>query len=419
MKNLFTTVILVLSISVSAQTQAPRWKIEKKFNETIFNTMAFSDSTKGFAAGWEFDKDLGGFLNPSIKYTMDKGKSWKDATIDNFNMMPMRATKANGDTMVIAGIENNEDGIFSFSYDAGKSWKSQAMPEDLYSTYFLNGKEGFVCGKKGYLAYTKNSGLNWQTVSISTKDDIFSICFAKIGGTLFGYLCGENGLYATSSDTGKTWKLSSISSGFDLSSIVILKTGKGWMTSLDGVILETSDTGINWSAQFQNTSLKFNSISALNDTIAIAGGTKGELLVLKNKKWVSYLTLNSENDEITSEILNVSIIDKSNMWFCTGEGELVRTKREDDVSSKVSTIEKSNNKVFYQTISDNLVINNISGRPSHIYIINSLGSVVEDREIQAGENSIPCQNLAPGIYKVKFISKENIGSKVYTFVLNK
>jgi photosystem II stability/assembly factor-like uncharacterized protein len=56
-----------------------------------------------------------------------------------------------------------ERGDVRISNDAGKTWNTLVVQQQMFGTFLLNEQEGWACGRNAALYYTPNAGTTWQT----------------------------------------------------------------------------------------------------------------------------------------------------------------------------------------------------------------------------------------------------------------
>ncbi len=148
------------------------------------------------------------------------------------------------------GVGITKDGIYSTS-DGGIKWNKLYQNTSLKNIklFFLDEKHGWVTGKKlelglykqGYVLFTKDGGVSWDTSFISSSglNDIIFIDEKK------GWVIGDNGFIGTTWDGGITWTLVQSPDRTFYESVSINKTGFGIIVGSRSILI-TFDYGANW-----------------------------------------------------------------------------------------------------------------------------------------------------------------------------
>jgi photosystem II stability/assembly factor-like uncharacterized protein len=84
-----------------------------------------------------------------------------------------------------------------------------------------------------------------QSSSLASRSLLLGV--ARAGQRLVAV--GQRGHIVYSTDAGTTWKQANVPVSSDLTAVFFVNDQKGWAVGHDGVILNTSDGGINWTLQ--------------------------------------------------------------------------------------------------------------------------------------------------------------------------
>lgn len=136
--------------------------------------------------------------------------------------------------------------LLTVTYYGNTQWVLQRpLPtaEDLNESQFLDANTGFVAGDYGIFMKTTNGGANWiikEQVN-GTIEDFSSLFFLN---TTTGWIGGSK-IYKTTNQ-GLTWVETVILGNTILTNIHFTDENTGYISGNSGVILKTSDGGLNW-----------------------------------------------------------------------------------------------------------------------------------------------------------------------------
>ena len=161
--------------------------------------------------------------------------------------------------------------------NGGTNWiliQSYSYPFILFlgTIYFLNKDTGYCTGDSPHgapILKTVNGGINWDTTIINNSNMLFSIAFLNNNT---GFIVGKYGVMMQTSNGGVNW-ISSQLSPYDLNSIFFVNSGTGFTVGGPGgpggnnLILKTTNSGLNWvdcSPSFSNYYLMSVHFPSLN-----------------------------------------------------------------------------------------------------------------------------------------------------------
>ncbi len=152
----------------------------------------FIDSLHGMLISWVGD----------VLFTADGGSSWL------YSKIPANLTRAAYITLDTA-VVSDDSGFVWRTTDHGETWNSQnLLTNSLYSIYFLDTQNGFVCGSYGTFAKTNDAGATWTKQDIGAGDSVGlrAIDFLnKDTGVVGGFANGEFGHTYVTTDGGNSW----------------------------------------------------------------------------------------------------------------------------------------------------------------------------------------------------------------------
>ena len=179
---------------------------------------------------------------------------------------------------VNTGYAVGDSGRIVKTLNGGLSWNQQTL--NIYyrfnSVIFTDANNGYICGDSNYtssfILKTTNSGLSWFAVFQSTQIYLNSINFIN---PLLGFAGGYNGTMIKTTDGGNSWQSLNYGSLYPMLSIHFTGTETGYavggLFDFQGMILKTSNGGINWSTQFTTAEPIF-SVNFINDNTGYAVG---------------------------------------------------------------------------------------------------------------------------------------------------
>ena len=165
----------------------------------------------------------------------------------------------------------NKDCMF-YSTDYGNSWKSKLFYADNILKYF------FIDSLKGlrldynYICKTSDGGLNWYSCnSFPTQYSVRSIFFINLNtGWVTNGLSYSPDKIIITTNGGMNWTVQYNDSTSELNSIFMLNSNKGFVTENKGSIhsyLSTSNGGVNWIRNLLPTNQKVKQISFVNANV--------------------------------------------------------------------------------------------------------------------------------------------------------
>jgi photosystem II stability/assembly factor-like uncharacterized protein len=113
-----------------------------------------------------------------------------------------------------------------------------------------------------------NISSQWYQQNTGTQSYLYDLEFVSVDT---GWVVGQGGIILKTTDSGINWIQQNSNTTKDLYSVSFIDDQNGWIGGLDGVLLKTSDSGINWQAG--SIYLYIDNIYGLlfvNDSIACA-----------------------------------------------------------------------------------------------------------------------------------------------------
>jgi len=175
--------------------------------------------------------------------------------------------------------------------------QSSGTTSNLNSVHFEDANNGWAVGDSGTILLTTNGGTDWTPILSGTTNDFNDICFTDanngwaVGGemswndSLFRYDCV--GIILHTSDAGVNWVsqsgdtlLSNLNAVYFVDSNIGWAVGEIWGDSSDAIILHTTNGGANWIQQvhvaygigYRHLGLRDVYFSDANTGTAVGGG---------------------------------------------------------------------------------------------------------------------------------------------------
>lgn len=209
--------------------------------------------------------------------------------------------------------------------DAGSNWTMSGASSCL-DVFFLNNNEGYACGYTGRINKTTDGGNNWITQNSGVTHDLNSIFFINsVTGYAAGYYATEPNIFyrilrttnggnlwtihqqgASQSTTQKAITFSDSITGYFIDGGSIYRSSNsgnnwavvftyntlyavnfpsprfGFVVGDNGVILKTSDYGINWSPMISGVSNILYSVFFADTLVGYAVGHSGIIIKTTN-----------------------------------------------------------------------------------------------------------------------------------------
>jgi photosystem II stability/assembly factor-like uncharacterized protein len=251
------------------------------------NSVYFTDAITGYAVSWG-----------TILKTINGGTNWSETPVQaevclNSVFFP------DANTGYIVGTYNDPFLMYISGYilkttDGGITWTQlpfEPMQHSLLSVYFTDVNIGYAVGgtnggwgpSPAYIIKTIDGGATWTESSIMPNVVLLSVCFPDDNT---GYAAGNdifdtNGIIYKTIDAGATWD--TLLTTVALNSIYFTDINTGYAVGDYGIILKTTDGGINWFNQTNViTSSHLYSVYFPNIDTGYISGFYGTLLTTTN-----------------------------------------------------------------------------------------------------------------------------------------
>jgi len=209
--------------------------------------------------------------------------------------------------------------------DGGNSWFQQdsKVNEHLTGVYFLDARNGWICGNAGKLLKTANGGISWDLVN--APNEIFTDIFFV--NPSIGFLSTLSGKVFRTLDGGNQWTDCSLSgSANTLSKVYFINNLKGWAIGKAGSFYGTVDGGQNWAPVWAGTNKDLTSIFFTSQNEGWLTTTSGNLrkTIDGGTSWTSVITGSQNSPNFLSvkfrNPMNGVLINASNSIMVTSDG---------------------------------------------------------------------------------------------------
>lgn len=322
---------------------------EKKYQflqRNEISSISFSDSLHGWAVGvhpllyttdagniWSLDSSiLGGWKvqfktqdhgwilqSDKIFKTTDRGKTWTSHPI------PMLGEGFNN---TICFIDTNNGWIaskngLSYSSDGGIHWTRIDSTFSYRGVHFVSINSGWAVGGKldNKIFKTEDGGKSWSTNYRTITDrGFFSVHFPN---KTTGWIVGDTGIIINTTDEGVNWTIQPILLKLRLNSVHFVNKDVGWIAGRKGKILHTSDGGNMWEEQQSRTSLELRCIFFIDSLTGWAAG--GDLVNSQSVGIILHTTNGGRNwTDVTPQdakrFMSLYFTNAKKGWVVTGGG---------------------------------------------------------------------------------------------------
>jgi hypothetical protein len=174
--------------------------------------------------------------------------------------------------------------------NSGDEWITQYIGNNtypLFSVYFFNNNLGWAVGDWGIVLKTTDGGENWIDQSPIGDYEFTSVYFTDVNtGWVVGNIYDPYILKTTNG--GEDWSFQYMGGMYDrYNNIYFVDNNIGWVVGLGyggfiggdtGLILKTTDGGLNWIEQTSGINTNLNSVCFINQNTGWAVGNNGTIL---------------------------------------------------------------------------------------------------------------------------------------------
>jgi photosystem II stability/assembly factor-like uncharacterized protein len=188
--------------------------------------------------------------------------------------------------------------ISNILLSAGWEWQNPTpQGSSLYSSHFFSSDNGIAVGNFGAILRTIDGGINWTTISNSSKEKLLSIHFPNSD---IGYIVGEGATVLKSIDGGNTWDSLICSFPQDIfRSVFFINPDTGFIISAYGKVFKTIDGGTAWTESTLNNYLLID-IKFIDSRHGIIVGDYGKIFKTTDCGETWHLKNSSTNNTLRS-----------------------------------------------------------------------------------------------------------------------
>ncbi|MBL0339817.1 MAG: T9SS type A sorting domain-containing protein [Bacteroidetes bacterium] len=207
--------------------------------------MSFTDVNNGFIGGINNNNQI-------LMSTTDNGSTWNTITPDPSSSLPIISISFINQ---LEGFASNESEIFKTT-DGGVTWVANPSPLIVNTIAFTDMFTGFAGGTTGTLASvfkTTDGGQTWSNLIATTNAQSFVNAMKKLdvinSNVIYSSLEYSNKIFKTS-NSGLTWDTISISPINTLQDFDFINATDGHALSSMGEIYGTTDGGLTWNFEY-------------------------------------------------------------------------------------------------------------------------------------------------------------------------
>jgi photosystem II stability/assembly factor-like uncharacterized protein len=310
------------------------WSPQQNTTPEFFLNIQFLDRNNGWAHGlfrifktidggenWTIKVNLGGYLTFYDMHFISKDIGWLTGydfyqTYDGGNEWYINSTYPPGPSYAvyfadsINGWSATGSQIYT-SQDYGFNWTKQTegCQSDLYDIFFVNESTGFAVGESGTIMKTVNSGINWEYITEVIASDLVSICFIN---EQTGWIVGTDGHILKSDDGGSSWNSQVSPTSSILNDVCFVNNLQGWIATRTGSVLVTVD-GENWIQSTVNSSENIVDVEYLNVSEIWACGVQNDISRFY-KSVDGGLSWNRVGDSLQTSVTSFKINENHEIW---------------------------------------------------------------------------------------------------------
>jgi photosystem II stability/assembly factor-like uncharacterized protein len=203
------------------------------------------------------------------------------------------------------------------TFNNGSSWnrlQPNGLNMQIFGASVSPGGTIWVAADSGMILNSTNSAQSWNPLirDYITKSDLNSVFFTDNNT---GFACGNNGVIIKTTNAGLNWTHTGLIISRHFKSVKFLNSNTGFVCGGDngitGLIYKTTDSGSTWSLSNQD-SASLNSIHFVNQSTGWAAGNFGYILKSTNtgNSW-------SRTRFQTATIFDINFIDSQTGFICT------------------------------------------------------------------------------------------------------
>jgi len=265
-------------------------------------------------SSWDYNKVIAVGSAGSISKSVDGGSSWQRVSkglVENINQI--------GFFNALDGFGITEawtDGDLIRTTDGGNTWSFDTIVENgSFYRMHVQGSICFLLNDSSQIMKTTNSGSDWELLDVPNLSSYYYDM--KFVNDNIGYLSSNDGLLLKTIDGGHTWADKSIDTDYSLRSMFLLNESYGWiLDDVARVILRTSNGGNSWDFAFLDDIYHFqpSSIFFIDENEGFVTSSEGVVFKTTDsgENWEEFYVFRSGSD---SEIY---FVDELEGWYKAG-----------------------------------------------------------------------------------------------------
>jgi len=273
---------------------------------------------------------VGGVQNSGLFKTTDGGNTWtlyQHIGVDSFllsgnNINDIQFLDDNTGFAVGWNVWNNCELILKTT-DGGLIWNisylgvfgGSLFSDLLESVHFVNSTTGYCAGKNGRILKTMNAGGTWSALNAGTSEDLYAVYFSSGND---GHAVGFETILNTSNG-GSVWTKDS--SQIYPKSTHFLNDSLGYISGEAGLLMKTTDGGLNWVTKSTYTSNDMMRVLYTNtDTAYVAAENYIYVTVDGGNLWERQMASFTQ-----AYFWDIMFIDSATGYCVSDEGDLLKT----------------------------------------------------------------------------------------------
>jgi photosystem II stability/assembly factor-like uncharacterized protein len=168
-------------------------------------------------------------------------------------------------------------GQVSSTTDGGAHWihHTSSSSSRLYDVCFIDSANGWAVGQYGSIIHSTDSGITWSVQNSGTTERLYSVDFTSLSN---GWAVGWGGVVLRTTNGGDNWQMLNLGDIIEKYHVDFTDSLHGYIAGWDGGIYLTSDGGVNWHQVLSGTS---NDLYGLDFCDSLTGYAVGNGVILK------------------------------------------------------------------------------------------------------------------------------------------
>lgn len=317
------TILLIILCAACAETSRQEDAVNSSRMKPVTGEHLFAVEAFGPDRAW-----VCGFEGVVLQ-TTDRGKTWQAQKIPvSTDLYEICFVSEKTGWMV------GKLGVILHTEDGGKTWRKQESGNEhrLFDVHFIDDRTGWIVGSMGTILHTRDGGKHWINQGWGEDRYYNGVCFTD---EQHGWIAGEYSTLYVTTDGGKTWtpqyckeiEPEEPENDFpppppNLYGVYFTSPEKGWVTGMDGIIINTVDGGITWKRLTPKTDFTLYKVVVKGGRGWAVGG-KGSYLVSADggNSWVL------EPDALKTKfwLRDMVMTDEDHGWIVGALGTIINT----------------------------------------------------------------------------------------------